>query len=92
MSPAVPISALREERGETVVYAVIDNKLARLAVKTGTRNEDEAWVEIVQGLQPGVKVVKTNLGALNSGVTVRLAGDKGSSSPSAPAAPPATPK
>ncbi len=89
---AVPISALREERGETVVYAVIDNKLARLAVKTGTRNEDEAWVEIVQGLQPGVKVVKTNLGALNSGVTVRLAGDKGSSSPSAPAAPPATPK
>ena len=89
---AVPISALREERGETVVYAVIDNKLARLAVKTGARNEDEAWVEIVQGLQPGVKVVKTNLGALNSGVTVRLAGEKGSSSAPAPAAPPATPK
>ncbi len=90
---AVPISALREERGETVVYAVIDNKLARLAVKTGTRNDDEAWVEIVQGLQPGVKVVKTNLGALNSGVTVRLAGEKGSSSPSATVTPPAaTPK
>ena len=70
---AVPISALREERGETVVYAVVDNKLARLAVKTGTRNEDEAWVEIIQGVQPGVKVVKSNLGALNIGVAVRVA-------------------
>lgn len=84
---AVPISALREERGETVVYAVINNQLARLPVKTGTRNEDDAWVEIVQGLQPGVKVVKTNLGALNSGVTVRIAGEKGRPVPSAPAAP-----
>ena len=73
---AVPISALREERGETVVYAVVDNKLARLPVKTGARNEDEAWVEILQGVQPGVKVVKTNLGALNIGAAVRMAADR----------------
>ena len=69
---AVPITALRDERGETVVYAVIDNKLARLPVKTGARNEDEAWVEITSGLQAGNRVVKSNLGTLNSGAAVRV--------------------
>ncbi len=83
---AVPISALREERGETVVYAVVDNKLVRLPVKTGTRNEDEAWAEIVQGVQPGVKVVKSNLGALNVGAAVRVMADRAAAPPAAAAA------
>ena len=84
---AVPISALREERGETVVYALVDKRLARLPVKTGTRNEDEAWVEITQGLQAGIKVVKSNLGVLNIGAAVRVVADQ----PAAPVAAPAMP-
>ena len=83
---AIPIAALREERGETVVYALENDRLARLAVKTGTRNEDEAWVEITQGLQPGARVVKSNLGALNTGVEVRVVAPK-----SGPASVPASP-
>ena len=84
---AVPISALREERGETVVYAIENNRLARIPVKTGTRHEDEAWAEITASdnsrIKPGIKVVKSNLGALNSGVEVKVTDGK-----SAPAAVP----
>ena len=84
---AVPISALREERGETVVYAIENNRLARIPVKTGTRNEDEAWAEITASdnarIKPGIKVVKSNLGALNSGVEVKVTDGR-----SAPAAVP----
>jgi RND family efflux transporter MFP subunit len=85
---AVPITALREERGETVVYAIENDRLARLSVKTGTRNEDEAWVEITQGLRPGARVVKSNLGALNAGVSVHVVAPK-SGPATVPANPPA---
>lgn len=80
---AVPIAALREERGETVVYAIDKDHLARIAVKTGTRNEDEAWVEITQGLQPGARVIKSNLGILNPGVAVRVVAPRAAGAPAA---------
>ena len=97
---AVPVAALRDERGETVVYAVIEsgsgNKIARIQVKPGTRNEEEAWVEITNadnaGLKPGVKVVKSNLGALNAGAQVRVVDAKATAATAATAATPvATP-
>lgn len=75
---AIPISALREERGETVVYALENERLVRVAVKTGTRNEEEAWVEVTQGLGPGMRVVKADLGALNPGAAVRVIATRGS--------------
>ena len=95
---AVPIAALRDERGETVVYAVIEsgggNKIARIPVQPGTRNEEGAWVEITSvdnaGLKPGVKVVKSNLGALNAGAQVRVVDAKAPAvTPPAPAVTPA---
>ena len=89
---AVPISALREERGETVVYAIENNRLARIPVKTGARNEDEAWAEITASdnarVKPGIRVVKSNLGILNSGVEVKVT--DGRSAPAAAAAAPAS--
>ena len=69
---ATPIAALREERGDTVVYALKDGRLARLPIKVGARNEDEAWAEVTQGLEAGVRVIKTNLGTLNPGIEVRV--------------------
>ena len=92
---AVPISALREERGETVVYAIENNRLARIPVKTGTRNEDEAWAEITASdnarIKPGIKVVKSNLGALNSGVEVKVTDGRSAPAAAVPvAAAPAT--
>lgn len=86
---AVPISALKEERGETVVYTVENNRLARIPVKTGARNDDDAWAEIVSSenarIKPGTSVIKSNLGVLNAGVDVRVTGARAGTAP-APAA------
>jgi RND family efflux transporter MFP subunit len=71
---AVPITALREERGDTVVYAIEGERLARTTVKVGARNEEEAWAEVEGAIKPGMQVVKTNLGALAPGVRVRVGG------------------
>ncbi len=78
---AVPIAALREERGDTVVYALKDGRLARLPIKVGARNEDEAWAEVMQGLEAGVRVIKTNLGTLNPGIEVRVTNARGGTDP-----------
>jgi membrane fusion protein (multidrug efflux system) len=71
---AVPITTLREERGETVVYAVIDGRLDRVAVQVGARNEEQAWAEVTGPIKAGTPVIRTNLGALAPGVKVRTAG------------------
>lgn len=69
----LPITALREESGQTAVWRVAAGKLALQPVKTGMRNEAAGLVEILSGLEPGEKVVKTNLGTLRAGAEVRLA-------------------
>ncbi len=84
---AAPIAALREERGDTVVYAIRDGRLARLPVKTGARNDDEAWAEITQGLDAGVQVIKTNLGSMNPGIEVRVTNARGGAEPAKTEAP-----
>jgi RND family efflux transporter MFP subunit len=71
---AVPITALREERGETVVYAVVDGRLERVAVKVGARNEEQAWAEVAGAIKTGTQVIRTNLGTLAPGVRVRVGG------------------
>ena len=87
---AVPLTALREERGETVVYALTEpggGKIVRITVKPGARNEEQAWVEIAASgdprLTPGMMVVKSNLGALNAGAQVRVV-EAGTAAPAVP--------
>lgn len=84
---AVPIAALREERGETVVYAIRDGRLARVPVTVGARNEEAGWAEVGGSIAPGTEVVKTNLGALQPGIGVRLAGGEARQTPPAVARP-----
>jgi RND family efflux transporter MFP subunit len=69
---AVPVSALREEAGQAVVYRIEGGKLIRSAVKTGVRNAEEGWIEITEGLPQGAQVVKANLGELKSDVAVNV--------------------
>ena len=71
---AVPITALREERGETVVYSIEDARLTRVAVKVGARNEEQAWAEVTGAIKAGTQVIRTNLGTLVPGVKVRVGG------------------
>ena len=69
---AVPVSALREEAGQAVVYRIEAGKLLRTPVKTGVRNAEEGWIEITEGLPQGAQVVKANLGDLKSDVPVTV--------------------
>ena len=69
---AVPISALREEAGQPVVYRVEAGKIVRSAVKTGVRNEEEGWIEITEGVPQGAQVIKANLGELRSDTPVNV--------------------
>lgn len=72
----VPQSAIQADAGDTFVYAIENGKLARKAVSLGLRGHDDHGdaVEIVQGLEHGAQIVKTNLGTLRTGATVRFPG------------------
>lgn len=73
---SVPQSAIRERDGRTIVYAIENGVLAEKTVTLGlTGNDDNgAAVEITHGLRSGVQVVKANLGNLQAGTPVRVAG------------------
>lgn len=72
---AVPASAIRSDGGKTFVYAIEDDKLVQKPVTLGMRGDDGegAAVELVKGLEPDARIVRTNLGELRAGTTVKLA-------------------
>jgi RND family efflux transporter MFP subunit len=72
---AVPQSAIQYDAGNTTLYAIEDNKLVKKPVTLGMKGNDGdgGAVEIVQGLQNGALVIKSNLGNLRSGTAVKFA-------------------
>ncbi|WP_247869762.1 efflux RND transporter periplasmic adaptor subunit [Herbaspirillum sp. ST 5-3] len=72
---SVPQSAIQTEAGNTFVYAIENSKLVRKPVTLGMRGDDGdgAAVEIADGLSRGAQIVKTNLGSLRVGTTVKFA-------------------
>jgi membrane fusion protein, multidrug efflux system len=89
----VPQSAIQSDGVSPFVYAIENGKIARKPVELGIRGDDGqgAAVEIVKGLENGTQVVRTNLGILRPGTTVKLsqAPAPASASASASASPPA---
>ncbi|HJV84041.1 MAG TPA: efflux RND transporter periplasmic adaptor subunit [Noviherbaspirillum sp.] len=83
---SVPQTAIQNDAGNTYVYAIENGKLARKPVTLGMRGDDGQGpaVEIVSGLERGAQIVKTNLGSLRVGTTVRLA-QTGAAAPAADA-------
>lgn len=81
---SVPQSAIQNDAGSTYVYAIEDSKLARKPVTLGMRGDDGQGpaVEIVSGLERGAQIVKTNLGSLRVGTTVKFV-QAGSTAPAA---------
>lgn len=69
----VPASAVREELGRNVVYALVDGTVRRKAVKIGPADAADR-VQVLEGLAPGDRIVRTNLGTLREGAAARLAG------------------
>lgn len=69
----IPASALREEIGQTYVYALADGKVQKRIVKAGPA-DPAGRVQVLEGLAAGDRIVRNNLGALREGVAARLAG------------------
>jgi len=70
---AVPASAVREEIGQTFVYAIEENLIKRKNVKVGAA-DTAGRVQVLEGLAAGDRIVRVNLGSLKEGVTARLSG------------------
>ena len=69
----VPASAVREEAGTPYVYAIVDGVVKRKAVKTAPADA-AGLVQVLEGLEAGDRIVRSNLGSLREGVTAHLAG------------------
>ena len=70
---AVPASAVREEIGQTYVYAIEDGMVKRKNVKVGAPDA-AGRVQVLEGLAAGDRIVRVNLGSLKEGVAARLSG------------------
>jgi len=69
----VPASAVREELGRNTVYALVDGAVRRQAVTIGPADAADR-VQVLEGLAPGDRIVRANLGTLREGTAARLAG------------------
>ena len=70
---ALPATAVREEIGQTFVYAIDGGVVRRKNVKVGPPDA-AGRVQVLDGLAAGDRVVRVNLGSLREGVTARLSG------------------
>ncbi|ELX10678.1 RND efflux pump membrane fusion protein [Janthinobacterium sp. HH01] len=70
--PIVPLPALRTDKGQQVVYQIVQGKVIAQPVKLGLRNEDEGYAEVVEGLQPGASVIVSKLESVKPGSQVKL--------------------
>jgi len=70
---SVPASAVREEIGQTFVYAIEDGLVKRKNVSVGAPDA-AGRVQVLEGLAAGERIVRVNLGSLREGVAARLSG------------------
>ncbi|MDB5962398.1 MAG: efflux transporter periplasmic adaptor subunit [Massilia sp.] len=71
-APLVPLAAVRELKGEQVVYTIVDGKVATQPVTLGLRNDDDGVAEVKSGLQEGATVITARLDAVKPGQKVRI--------------------
>lgn len=67
----VPSSAVREEIGQSYVYALVEGRVKKRPVKVGPA-DPEGRVQVLDGLAPGERIVKNNLGSLREGVEAKV--------------------
>ncbi len=66
-APVVPVTAVREEAGQSYVFTIEDGKVARRPVTLGMREEKAGLVEIKSGVGKGAKVVSARVDNLKAG-------------------------
>jgi RND family efflux transporter MFP subunit len=67
----VPATAVREEIGQTFVYAIDNGVLRKKPVKAGP-SDSNGMLQVLSGLAAGDRVVKNNLGQLRDGSPVQV--------------------
>ena len=66
-APVIPITAVREEAGQSFVFTIEDGKVARRPVALGMREEKAGLVEIRSGIVKGASVVSARVDNLKAG-------------------------
>lgn len=67
----IPVSAVREEIGQSFVYAIENGRLHRRPVKIGA-SDGGGSIQVLEGLASGDRIVKSNLGQLRDGSAVQV--------------------
>lgn len=84
---ALPLAAIREEGGQSFVFAIKDGKLERKPVTLGLKSQEHGMVEVREGLAEGAQVVAVKAEGLKPG-TIAVIKKPGANLPAqAPAAP-----
>jgi membrane fusion protein (multidrug efflux system) len=68
----VPMTAIREESGQSFVYTIENGKIARRPVKIGAVQQAEGVVEVLSGVDQGMNVVAARVSGLKPGAPARL--------------------
>lgn len=69
----LPLAALREDAGQTVVDVLEGDTVRRQTVKVGVRDAARGVAELIDGPAPGARVLNANLGNVKPGDRVRVA-------------------
>ncbi len=70
--PSLPIAAVHNDRGQSIVWIIDDGKLARRIVGTGVRDERAGRIEITSGLAGGEQVVGARFDNLREGMAASI--------------------
>ena len=70
--PALPVTAVQDDRGQSYVWIIADGKLARRNVVTGVRDERAQRIEITSGLGGTEQVVGTKFDNLREGMLANI--------------------
>jgi membrane fusion protein (multidrug efflux system) len=82
-APTLPTAAIRSDSGVDYVLVIDGDRLQRRAVKLGLRADDEAHVEVREGVTVGTRVLASRIDKLNDGTQVVFAKTAAPASPAA---------
>ena len=71
-SAVIPSSAVRDEAGQTYVFAIEGGKITKRAVQVGVTEPQQGLIEVKSGLAPGETVIVNPPAGLTDGTRVRL--------------------
>ncbi len=72
---SVPRAAVHEEAGVPFVYTFAAGKINRVPVKLGLQADGATYVQIVDGLEQGQRVITADIGDRKSGTEAKVRGD-----------------